>query len=82
MLPQQGVSLRPTFTGGKLPIRDIGFEHETNRAYYSGDWKLVTKNFAFSNGSSPANQLELYNMVSDPTELTNQAVNQPVLLAK
>ncbi len=82
VLPLQGLSLRPTFSGGQLPIRDLGFEHEQNRAYYRGNWKLVTKNYAFSDGSSPANQLELYDMVTDPTELTNQAVNQPVVLAR
>ncbi len=81
VIPLQGISLKPTFAGAKLPIRDLGCEHEKNRAYYRGNWKLVTKNFTFTDGSSPSNQLELYNMVSDPSELNNQVASQPVVLA-
>jgi autotransporter-associated beta strand protein len=82
VLPLQGTSLKPTFTGRKTPPRDIGFEHEKNRAYIRGKWKLVTKVFAFSDGSSPANELELYDLEADPTELSNQALNQPAVLAE
>jgi arylsulfatase A-like enzyme len=81
VLPLQGISLKPTFSGQPLPLRDLGFEHETNRAYYRGNWKLVTKNFAFSDGSSPADELELYDLSTDPTELQNRAVSEPVVLA-
>jgi len=81
VLPLQGISLKPTFSGANLPIRNLGFEHEENRAYYRGNWKLVTKNYAFTGGSSPADQLELYDMVLDPTEINNRALNEPVVLA-
>ncbi len=81
VLPLQGVSLKPLFVGQPLAIRDLGFEHEKNRAYFRGNWKLVTKNFALSDGSSPANEIELYDIVRDSTELTNVAAIEPVVLA-
>ena len=81
VLPLQGMSLKPLLSGQPMRIRDLGFEHEKNRAYFRGNWKLVTKNFALSDGSSPANELELYDIVNDSTELTNRAATEPVVLA-
>lgn len=81
VLPLEGQSLKPHFTGGLIPERQIFVEHESNRALYDGDYKFVTKNFAMSDGSSPAHQLELYNMKNDPCELSNLASSEPNKLA-
>ena len=76
VLPMEGQSLKPHFTGGTMPERSLFFEHESNRALFEGDYKLVTKNFTLSNGSSPAHQVELYNIIKDPCELHNLASEQ------
>ena len=73
VLPMEGVSLLPVLQGQTLAARDIGVEHESNRAFFRGGFKFVTKNFSFTDGSSPANELELYNLDDDPTELQNLA---------
>ncbi|MDR1809519.1 MAG: sulfatase-like hydrolase/transferase [Prevotella sp.] len=77
VLPLEGQSLKPQFTGGSISERSLFVEHESNRAIYVGDYKLVTKNFALSDGSSPAHHLELYNIKTDPCELHNIASEQP-----
>lgn len=82
VLPMEGVSLLPVLGGQPLPARDIGVEHETNRAFFRGDYKLVTKNFSFTDGSSVANELELYNLQDDPTELNNLVQQEPGVLAE
>jgi arylsulfatase len=73
VLPMEGVDLLPVLAGEALPDRDIGIEHERNRAFFRGDYKLSSKNFSLTDGSSPANALELYNLQDDPTELNNLA---------
>lgn len=80
VLPLEGQSLIPHFSGGQIPERQIFLEHESNRALFDGDYKFVTKNFSLSDGSSPAHQLELYNLKQDPSELNNLAASDPVRL--
>lgn len=80
VLPLEGQSLQPLFNGTNDVTRTLGFEHEGNRAWISGSWKFVTKNFTLFDGSSPANELELYDLSKDPTELTNVANAQPAIL--
>lgn len=82
VLPLEGQSLAPLFAGTDGTPRALGFEHEGNRAWLSGNWKLVTKNFTSYGGSPVANALELYDLSTDPTELTNLANAQPALLAQ
>ena len=75
--PMEGTSLLPVLQEEQITTRDIAVEHESNRAFFRGDYKFVTKNFAFSDGSSAAHELELYNIAADPTEMHNIAGNEP-----
>jgi arylsulfatase A-like enzyme len=68
--PLQGVSLRPTFTGGKLHREQpLFWEHEGNRAIRTGKWKLVAR--------GPRGPWELYDLEVDRTELNDLAAKQP-----
>jgi len=80
VLPLEGQSLQPQFNDTNVIARTLGFEHEGNRAWLSGSWKFVTKNFTSFDGSTLANQMELYNLSDDPVELTNHAPSQPALM--
>jgi arylsulfatase len=82
VLPLEGQSLKPLFAGAPGVSRKIGFEHEGNRAWLEGNWKLVTKNFTLFDGSSPANELELYDLNQDPVEMTNLATSYPSRVAQ
>jgi arylsulfatase A-like enzyme len=73
----EGESLLPIFRNEAEFPRQLGYEHESTRAWVDGDWKLVTKTFASTDGSSPAHALELYDLSADPTELNNLAAAQP-----
>ncbi|MDA9764340.1 arylsulfatase [Opitutales bacterium] len=64
LIPLEGISLRPSFTG--VPLirgKPIFFEHEGNRAIRDGKWKLVSK--------GPTSAWELYDMESDRTEMND-----------
>lgn len=84
------VSWKKLLTKGvSLGEREFGIEHEGNRMYRKGDWKIVSSNFAgndgdestadntIGSGESPvligANEWELYNLADDPSELNNLA---------
>lgn len=67
--PMEGVSLLPTFTGGKIEREALYWEHEGNRAVRIGPWKLVAK--------GPAGPWELYNLDTDRTEMHNLALSRP-----
>ena len=83
VLPLAGQSLKPLFTNSQAGVaRNLGFEHEGNRAYISGTWKLVTKNFTSVDNSSYANELELYDLSKDPSETTNLAFTNLTVLAQ
>ncbi|RYD23884.1 MAG: arylsulfatase, partial [Verrucomicrobiaceae bacterium] len=73
----EGISLLPAFRDEPPVPRLLGYEHESTRAWVDGDWKLATKTFSSTDGTSPANSLELYQLSTDPTELNNLAVSQP-----
>jgi len=83
VLPMQGQSLKALLTNSLAGVpRSLGFEHEGNRAYISGSWKLVTKNFTTYNYNTISNELELYDLSTDPSETTNLAYAQPAVLAQ
>lgn len=70
ILPLQGVSLRPGFSGQPLARqRPIFWEHEGNRAVRDGRWKLVAK--------GPRAPWELYDMEADRTEQHDLATTEP-----
>jgi N-sulfoglucosamine sulfohydrolase len=68
--PLEGVSLLPALKGQPLERKQpIFFEHEGNRAMRDGQWKLVAK--------GPAGVWELYDMVTDRTEMHDLAAKHP-----
>ena len=77
IMPVEGSSLVPHFTGDSIKERIIFEEHESNRALYEGDYKFVTKNMPSFDGSSPAHTWELYNLKNDPSEMNNLAADEP-----
>ncbi|MCH8042386.1 MAG: arylsulfatase [Planctomycetes bacterium] len=81
LIPLEGVSLRPTFSGKSLGRKDaLYFEHHLNCAIRDGDWKLVRK----GNTGRPAklHAWELYNMRKDRAELHNLAEKHPKKVAE
>jgi arylsulfatase len=75
ILPMEGLSLIPLFTGQKLKRdKPIFWEHEGNRAVRLGDWKLVS---SYNTATKKFNEWELYNMHDDRSELNNLASKNP-----
>lgn len=66
--PMEGTSLLPAFADKPLKRELLAWEHEKNRAIRVGDWKLVAK---------AGVEWELYDLASDPVELTNLAKKHP-----
>lgn len=71
IIPVEGTSLTPHFSGQDNKRTPIFWEHEANIAMRDGDWKLVAK--TPENEEFDPNSLELYNINEDPTELNNLA---------
>ncbi len=77
VIPLEGISLMPTFSGKPLPERIIGFEHQEARGLRKGDWKL-----AWGKRMPEAPQWELYNLTTDRAEQHNLAAEKPELVGK
>lgn len=71
--PLEGVSLVPAFGGGSVERDAIYWEHEGNRAVRQGRWKLVARH---------RGDWELYDLVSDRTEMRNLSAAQPERVAR
>jgi arylsulfatase A-like enzyme len=72
IIPVEGVSLRPAFSGKSLERSDaLYFEHHLNCAIRDGDWKLVCKGQAGREVKDFG--WELYNVKTDRAELQDVA---------
>ena len=81
IIPVEGVSLRPAFSGKPLERTDaLYFEHHLNCAIRDGDWKLVCKGHSGREVKDFA--WELYNMRTDRAELQNVADKHPEKVEK
>ena len=75
IVPMQGVSLVPNFSGKKTNRKQTFWEHEGNIALRDGKWKLVCK----TKEGAPFDEATicLYDMEKDPTELTDLSEKYP-----
>ncbi|WP_155907149.1 arylsulfatase [Lunatimonas lonarensis] len=73
--PMEGQSLVPIFNNQTFNRSPIGWEHEGNRGFRDGKWKIVERR-----GSDGA--WELYDMENDRTEQDDLATKHPDLLEK
>ena len=72
ILPMEGVSLAPAFTGASISRpQPLFWEHEGNKAVREGRWKAVQR---------LAGAWELYDMAVDRTELHDLAGREPARL--
>jgi len=75
VLPLEGTSLVKTIVDGTaIGPRQLGFEHEINRGWIDGNFKLVVRH-------ENADALELYDLSVDPSELNNLVSSQPARVA-
>lgn len=70
VLPMEGISLVPVMKGEKSGSRTLGFEHERNRGYLKGEWKIVSEQYR-------GPEWELYNIEEDRLEQNNLAGQYP-----
>lgn len=75
IVPMQGVSLIPNFSGKNTNRTTTFWEHEGNIAMRDGKWKLVCK----TSEGDPFDEstICLYDMEKDPTELTDLSEKYP-----
>ena len=77
ILPIDGLSLRPAFSGKPLKRGEPFFvEHENNAFVRDGKWKLVGRGVSASGGVVPS-RWELYDIDKDRTETNNLAATHP-----
>ncbi len=70
-----GESLLPIFESGARENRDLFFEHFEGCAVHSAEgWKAIR--------ADKKSKWQLYNLNEDPTEMNNQAQNEPELLSR
>ncbi len=75
ILPMEGVSLLPAFSGKDTERPNpLFWEHEGNRAVRDGDWKLVSE---YDYSKKEFNPWELYNLREDRSELDDLSFDYP-----
>ncbi|MFC2997690.1 arylsulfatase [Acinetobacter sichuanensis] len=72
LLNMEGRSFLPVFKGKTLPERALGWEFNTRRALYKGDWAVQRQAAPYGTG-----EWELYNRKLDPSYLHNLAAQHP-----
>ena len=78
-----GASLMPVLAGKEAADRELGWEHEGNRAYRKGKWKIVSEfpgTWTTMYPYEKKGEWELYDMEADRTELNDLAGAEPQLL--
>ncbi|MFT7640524.1 MAG: arylsulfatase A-like enzyme [Pirellulaceae bacterium] len=79
----EGTSLLPALIGDNIEDRELGWEHEGNRAYRKGRWKIVSEfpgTWKTMYPYAKKGKWELYDMQTDRTELNDLAKRKPLLL--
>lgn len=83
IIPPEGISLVPLFKKETVTReKDLFWEHEMNRAYRSGDWKLVSKGHLMNGGygrwqNYSVDSWELYNVKEDRAEMNDLSGQYP-----
>jgi arylsulfatase len=77
IIPVEGKSLVPVFSGGQVDRNLMFWEHSGNRAIRIGEWKLVSRVGAEKKFSSTGSAWELYHLENDPSETNNLALKYP-----
>lgn len=72
LLKMEGRSFLPIFKGKTMPERALGWEFNTRRALYKGDWAVQLQAPPYGTG-----EWELYNRKLDPSYRTNLATQYP-----
>lgn len=72
LLKMEGRSFLPLFKGKALPERTLGWEFNTRRALYKGDWAVQFQAPPYGTG-----EWELYNRKLDPSYRINLASKNP-----
>jgi arylsulfatase len=75
IVPLQGVSLTPNFSGQRTDRGMTYWEHEGNIAMRDGKWKIVTKTGEGNPFDSAS--VKLYDMEADPTEMNDLSETDP-----
>jgi arylsulfatase len=70
VLPMEGMSLVPVMKGMSGEARTLGFEHERNRGYLKGEWKIVSEEYR-------GGEWELYHITEDRLEQNDLAEEYP-----
>lgn len=77
VIPVEGISLVPAFSGRKTDREFLFWEHSGNRALRLGDWKVVSRVKSEKIFNAEESKWELYNLENDPSEMINLAAENP-----
>lgn len=77
IVPYEGKSLVPAFSGKMIDREFLFWEHSGNRALRMGNWKVVSRVKNEKVFSAEVSKWELYNLEEDPSETINLAGRFP-----